>query len=123
MVTGRSRQTHGQRPRSESLLSRVSGQGARRGYTGGTPTALSRSITAERLEEVREGYPEGIGELAEGGDADVSLPTFDAADIVPVQIGPLRQLLLRNLPLQAQLSNPLSNCSRKAPPHPAMLSA
>lgn len=78
---------------------------------------------AEWLEELREGEAESGSQSAQGGDADVPLPTFNPTHIVPVQVGPLRQLLLGDPHLLTELANSLTDSGWEVPAHAAMLSA
>jgi hypothetical protein len=52
-------------------------------------------------------------ETPQGVNANVSLATFNAADIIPMQIGPRRQFLLRHARLLAQSPNATTDCPRQ----------
>jgi hypothetical protein len=58
------------------------------------PLPLHRPAPLGLRGQVAEGNPEGVGEANDVDEADVSLPALDTADVGPMEVRPLGQLLL-----------------------------
>jgi hypothetical protein len=63
-----------------------------------------------------------MSQLDDVEQSDVPFPALDPTDVVAMQFGQLRELLLRQLALFSQLADALSECdSRVGIRHPAIL--
>ena len=57
------------------------------------------SAEIDAREQLRQGHPEGDGNLADSAEAQVVLPALDSTHVGPMNARSLGKLLLRQLPL------------------------
>jgi hypothetical protein len=74
--------------------------------------STSRRLSNRRKELLKRHIESGR-QAAQSDDADVALAALDTPDVVPMQLGPSGEFLLRHSELSAQLSNPASDCLRQ----------
>ena len=86
-----------------------------------SPDWLTRRLGSERSEEFREGGAKRGGQTGKCNDADVSFAALDAADVIAMEVGSSRKLLLRDVKLLAQGSHASPNRLRKVPSHEAIV--
>lgn len=74
-------------------------------------SAARRTVPVEPVYKFSEAHVECAGDADEDIQAGTSTAAFDAADVGPMEFGPLGQTLLRQLPLETQPSHPLAEGS------------
>lgn len=72
---------------------------------------------SEWLEEVGQRHAQARRELTDCGNPDVTLAAFDAADVVPMQVGTCGKFLLRNIQLPTQFADAPPDRSRQVDSH------
>ena len=77
---------------------------------GDSTNGLCGQAHAEDREQVRERHVEGFGETPDVDQRGIALAAFDTSDIGPVQSGPVRQFLLRELQVVAEFAHPSAKC-------------
>jgi hypothetical protein len=82
-------------------------------------TARLTSGLTERSEELRQGSAERRHDPGEARDPNIPLTSFNAANIIPVQIGAGSQFLLRDAQLTSQFPHPAANEDRQIASHEA----
>jgi hypothetical protein len=80
--------------------------------------------SGNRFNELGRPYFESVSQCDDVQQGDVSLTTLDSADVVPMQVRQLRQLLLRKSALQSKLADaPSEGDSGVGVSHPAIIRA
>lgn len=72
---------------------------------------------SEWLEEVGQRHAESGCKLTDRRNADVTLAAFDAADVVPMQVGTCGKFFLRNIQLSTQFADAPPDRSRQVDSH------
>ena len=70
--------------------------------------SLGRQALAENREQLRKGYVECFGKPPDVDQRGIALAAFDTAHVCPVEPGPVRQLLLRELQAVPEFAHPLA---------------
>ena len=70
--------------------------------------SLARQPLAEDREQVRKGDVKGFGQPPDVDQRGIALAAFDTAHVGPVEPGPVRQLLLRELQAVPEFAHPLA---------------
>jgi hypothetical protein len=79
-----------------------------------------RRTLSDRIDQFGRADLQRSGDLNDVVKRDVPLPAFDLGDVVAMNISPIRQLLLADLPLFPQCSDSLSKLNEDIP-HPHMV--
>jgi hypothetical protein len=72
------------------------------GYSLNTPRKIGCLTSGKVRKQVLRGHRKRLCQLDDILQSHVSFPSLDAADVIAVQVGSLRQLLLRITPLFAE---------------------
>jgi hypothetical protein len=76
-----------------------------------------RSQSRRGRDEVCQRDTECSGKLVDRGNPCIAFAALDAANVIPVQIGPLREFLLRDLELLSQFAHSAPDGHRQIPSH------